>query len=718
MYYLPRRNELLFKTTGDIEAQDEVPNHHGTLEAWQESLDSDDENPLLHSTVEEHPTTGPSKSTSKGTINKTSFGTKKSFDFSETNEINPTSFESSAEQTIKPKHDVRSVVKNSNTASFSKFSMNRFPLAASSSMRASSPNERFGKLDRDKVSSAYPNKSVHTQLPRNEFSGARTLWNRLTPHDRVLWRWANVENLDYFLQQVYSFYVGKGFSCMIVQRLFQILTISFVIGFTTFITSCIDWSAVIPHGSLVNATKSHCIAQMSPLDTLFLWLFMSFLCALWIYYLTDIPRLWHIREFFIHALKISSTDMATVSWQRILYRLYKLKNVNALTAEDGRVVSLHNMKRLDAQAITNRIMRKENYFIALINNDVIDLELPLLRKRILTHTTEWNINWCIFNFVFDDQGQILETFRNVNSRKRLAEELRRRFIVAGFLNCLCSPIVAVYLLVHNFFRYFDEFHKNPSLLGIRRYTPLALWTFREYNELPHVFDERISNSYEYASHYVSQFPDFNVIRCVKYVSFILGSFTAVLVIITLFDPEITMTFELTKDRTVIFYLGIFGSLIAAMRSLIPDETLIFDPEKALRKVAYFTHYLPEWWQRNMDSKSIQQEFCTLYTYRIVNVLWEILGILLTPVLLFFTFPACSQEIVDFFREHTVHVEGVGYVCSHAVFQPNPQYDSVAAMVSSRKINTTFQNKPEMSRINFLQNLNPKVPEQTPDDFLD
>jgi autophagy-related protein 9 len=46
---------------------------------------------------------------------------------------------------------------------------------------------------------------------------------------------------------------------------------------------------------------------------------------------------------------------------------------------------------------------------------------------------------------------------------------------------------------------------------------------------------------------------------------------------------------------------------------------------------------------------------------------ELLSVLLTPWILFFSLPPCSATIIDFFREFTVHVDGIGYVCSFAVF---------------------------------------------------
>jgi hypothetical protein len=46
---------------------------------------------------------------------------------------------------------------------------------------------------------------------------------------------------------------------------------------------------------------------------------------------------------------------------------------------------------------------------------------------------------------------------------------------------------------------------------------------------------------------------------------------------------------------------------------------------------------------------------------------EVLSVLTTPFILWFSLPDSSEKVVDFFREFTVHVDGIGYVCSFAVF---------------------------------------------------
>lgn len=57
----------------------------------------------------------------------------------------------------------------------------------------------------------------------------------------------------------------------------------------------------------------------------------------------------------------------------------------------------------------------------------------------------------------------------------------------------------------------------------------------------------------------------------------------------------------------------------------------------------------------------------MFQLKITVFFTELLSVLLTPWILFFSLPPCSATIIDFFREFTVHVDGIGYVCSFAVF---------------------------------------------------
>jgi hypothetical protein len=66
----------------------------------------------------------------------------------------------------------------------------------------------------------------------------------------------------------------------------------------------------------------------------------------------------------------------------------------------------------------------------------------------------------------------------------------------------------------------QEYHKDPSSIGGRRYTSFARWKFREFNELPHVFKRRLDESYPIASMYIGQFPNEKITIVMRFVSFL------------------------------------------------------------------------------------------------------------------------------------------------------------------------------------------------------
>ena len=63
----------------------------------------------------------------------------------------------------------------------------------------------------------------------------------------------------------------------------------------------------------------------------------------------------------------------------------------------------------------------------------------------------------------------------------------RRMAVA---NMVLSPFLFVFLAIHFFLRNAEQLYHHPSSVGARRWSPLARWRLREFNELPHFIDHR------------------------------------------------------------------------------------------------------------------------------------------------------------------------------------------------------------------------------------
>ncbi|KAK2612150.1 autophagy protein atg9 [Conoideocrella luteorostrata] len=544
------------------------------------------------------------------------------------------------------------------------------------------PVSHPGKLDRQVK--ARCDAATMQQRPHNWDRGAvglsqpRSLTRDMVPgggREKALWRWANISNLDSFMRDVYDYYEGGGLYCILLTNVFWLAKTFFVAVLLTFLTQCVDYSKVPESKSLRQVVIKQCFGKMSVAWNLGTWLYTFFFVWKSLQYIYEIRRLIYVKDFFIYLLEIPEQDMQTVSWQDIVARIMTLRDDNPKTATNiprslRRYIGSQSKERLDAHDIANRLMRKENFLIAMINKDVLDLSLPLpfIRgKQLFSKTMEWYLHYCILDMAFNEFGQVRQDFLRADRRSFLSQKLRQRLYFAGFLNLIFAPVVLAYVVVVYFFTYYNEYQKDPKLAATRKYTALAEWKFREFNELPHIFYERLNMSFPFATRYVDQFPKRMTEEVARSVSFMSGAITAVLAVCTLLDSELFLGFEITKDRTVLFYLGVFGGIWAVTRGMVSEETSVFNPEYALHNVIEYTHYMPDHWQGRLHSFEVKKEFSELYKMKVVIFLEEIFGIITTPMLLFFSLPKCAEQAVDFFREFTVHVDGLGYVCSFAIF---------------------------------------------------
>ena len=102
----------------------------------------------------------------------------------------------------------------------------------------------------------------------------------------------------------------------------------------------------------------------------------------------------------------------------------------------------------------------------------------------------------------------------------------------------------------------------------------------------------------------------------------------------------------------------------------------------------------------------------MFEFKMVQLLKELLGVVVIPFVLIFKTSQSSFNVIDFFREFSVHVDGVGYVCSFAVFDfkrhGNPKYGSYEP---TDKYHRSKQGKMEKSFISFRNNFPNWEPDQ-------
>ena len=168
---------------------------------------------------------------------------------------------------------------------------------------------------------------------------------------------------------------------------------------------------------------------------LFFIIFLAFYIWRIVTFIFSIMSLVDMYRFYTHLLKIPDADIQTISWPEIVRRIEAIREENPYVAvSSGSNTSASITAKLDAHDIANRIMREENYLIALFNKDLLDLRVPLPqaisstlgldKSHGLTLSTalEHNLRICLMRFLFDSRGRVREVFLRDKKRNILINE--------------------------------------------------------------------------------------------------------------------------------------------------------------------------------------------------------------------------------------------------------------------------------------------------------
>lgn len=525
-------------------------------------------------------------------------------------------------------------------------------------------------------------------------------WEDGTLREDVGERW-RPKDLDRFFGRIYEYFKERGYVCICVSRILNSVALAFVILFSTFLAACVNWSVVFACTSdkcdQNNVLKQYPLTDMfhGDLYSIFVVAF-NIVCGLFLFKevcscMYDIKEFYLIKRFMNDKLGVSEREMRTILWPEVVHKIIALQ-------EAGVLIVKHKLTPLD---IANRIMRRDNYFLAMINKEVIDLRIPfpgLSNRSILTKTMEWNLNYCIMNQIFDPHSfQVRARFT------AHPNDLRNRFYMAGVVNLVLSPFIFMFMLIYFFFKHAQEMHQNPAKAGTRTWSQLARWRIREFNELEHFFEKRINSSFEPANSYVLQFPSNELAVVAKFVVFIAGSFAGVLILLSLVDEEMLLYVKVL-DRNLLWYIAIFGIITAVARPFVVDKHAVFDPKSIFAKVVDKTHYFPRNWRQKVHTYDVYDEFTMMFPYKIAAFFQEIASIVLAPLWMIFVLPNQAAEITHFVQEFTDNMDDLGDVCAFASFDFESHGNSnYGAHVRRDARYRSKQGKMEKSFITFKEN---------------
>ena len=218
---------------------------------------------------------------------------------------------------------------------------------------------------------------------------------------------------------------------------------------------------------------------------------------------------------------------------------------------------IHGKSKLDALVIAQRIMRKENFMVAFWNLNVLDLRIPFRTEILYSKSLEWSIHLCILSYMYNYKYQLRPAFYMDPS------SLKRRFVICGVLQAIFMPFLLLFMMLYFFLQNTHQWKSTKQYLGPREWSNLSKWNFREFNELPHIFERRLAPSHEAAKYYLNLFTPSPIMTCLGRITvFVSGSFLAVLLALGTINDSILLHVKL-GPWNLFWYVGITGVCFSA-----------------------------------------------------------------------------------------------------------------------------------------------------------
>ena len=527
------------------------------------------------------------------------------------------------------------------------------------------------------------------------------------------------------LGDIYRYYWLRGMWKFVASEVGHMVTMTWLVVFCIFLGTCVDYRAIGAFdggGHTYNSTLPTLPSETS------VWRYMHFYYATprvmsWFFVLTlmlygiygtwrlfkffrDLRRLVRVRVFYRDVMMLSDFNLRTARWADVLERL---SQVHPNGFEILRIRDVHRMQRLcqSTRLVFEMISKREDAFKRLLETSLVDfvINIPVSKLRntfddiefsMLTRGLQWNLMHCVVNFFFDSDMRL--TTRDPNGQTTISR-LKKRIIVLAVVNLILLPFLVVFVALYAIFRYGEQFYKDPSSVGARQWSPAARWYFRDYHEMPHVFEERLRLSSRFAKHYTKQFAAGATEGLARAVAFIIGSIVVWLLTLSLINEHVLLSLDISPGKSVLWWITVLSGAWVVCRSLLQAQH-VFYPRDALQTVKELVRHLPSHFMENPGGRNTLRHFNHLFPLRVLLLIQEFAGLLVTPWILLRRVYPNAERIVQVYQDNTRYDELRGHYLStnHIEEAQTPEEEDLVVDFDERTVLQSIHLVP------YLQNL--------------
>lgn len=498
-----------------------------------------------------------------------------------------------------------------------------------------------------------------------------------------LWR-HYINDLDFFFKKIYKYHQYGGFNAIVVKYITQLIQFAFVVFLTFIVINVVNYD-IISETNIRNRTLADLFKNRDQIY-LYNWqypvLFIIFVSFIWrtIKLARKGQIYFGIKQFYAEALRIKDCNLFT--WQEIQNRLIEAERICLFQGK--------NLTELD---VHNRLLRRKNYLIALINKQLLPIyyRVPFIGEVIYFPK---GLLYCFQLLLFKAPGlklfetrwKLKEEFKQFSKREECAQRFRRNCLLLSIIMGVFGIFFSFWQLLNTLYTYADEIKSNPGtnyfiyffvfvfmfsfliililfilerVFAFRTWSNYSKFYCRHFNELDHSLEDRMNKAYKPANKYLNSFFSVPLESVAKLIRFMLRAILACITILTLIADHI-----LQLEHTITL-ISILVFLSIACESFIRDDIpQRYNQTELYSHVLEHIHYFPS--KHLPTTLQARSEFGSLFKFRIIIIIEELLSPIVSPYILYRHMRNKSFDIVDFFRNCTIEIPSIGDVCSFAM----------------------------------------------------
>lgn len=374
-----------------------------------------------------------------------------------------------------------------------------------------------------------------------------------------------------------------------------------------------------------------------------------------------------MKNMYEQKLKIKQKDMENMKFDEILNKLIELQKIENFCRVK------ENLTKFD---IISRILRKENFLVGMISNDILNfhlrIKLPyfkLLNFNFFTYYIYNNLSECILNYAFM-KGNV-----GINQNFYKLRLLQIKMFMYMLIEIVFIPSLIFFKIIFFIFRNADNI-KSSRNINSQIWDSQMLICFKNYNELAHHFENRINQTYIYTEKFINCFKERLVSILSKFFVVTCGSFLFLIFIMSTIDGRLLTDLKVFGNNFVWItcfigiLLSVFSSGGKSKKHNEEDYIENVDLKESLYKSIFEKAInIPIEWRNSQNFSTIFKKISTHYTTSINNMFKEFITIILFP-LIWLNIILQATKIIKFFKLYTRHVEGLGDICTYSYFNLN------------------------------------------------